>query len=104
MLFLTEGDVAIGVDERFRIAARVEGERERQRHPRAVVVAERNLLADRALKLPVGVPRVVPAGPVAREGHRDGPQVEGVGRQHEIALVPHDGHLADVLGRRGRRD
>ena len=50
VLFDHEGDVAIGIDERFRIAPGVKGEGERQRQPCAVIVGERNLLADRALK------------------------------------------------------
>ena len=92
-----KGDVAVGIHEEIAIAPGVERHRERQRHRRAVVVAEGNLVADRALKRAVGSAQIerANAGPDERDGDR--PQIVRVRRQDQIAFVPDYRNLPDVF-------
>src|SRR5262249_62130099 len=101
-IFDAKRDVAVGVDEELRVPRGVERKTERERQPDAVVVAERELVADARLKRAIGSTRVVAAGAVPGERDADRSEVERVRRLNQIALIADDGDLTDVLRRRRR--
>ena len=91
-----EGQVAVRVDERDRLAAAVEAEGERQVELNAVVVGQRQAAADGGAEGAVDPRGVVTAGAVEGETQADGAQVVGVGRFDEVALILDDCDLSDV--------
>ena len=50
VILADERDVAVGIEKRFAVSPGVVRKRERQRDPRARIVAQRNLVADAAQK------------------------------------------------------
>ena len=79
--------VAVGVDEARSAASAEERRRERHVHPHAVVVFERHPVADGGPERGVDPADVVATLGVARETQAQTLQIEGVGRDDEIALV-----------------
>ncbi len=95
-IFLLEGDVAVGVDERGGLGLAEEGEPEGDVQRDAVIVGEREAVAESRAEGAVDPAHVVAAAAVAGEAQPEVAEVVDVGRLDEIALVLHDGNLADV--------
>src|SRR6185312_4242709 len=102
-VWLGEGDVAVRIDEGGGLRRPEEGKCEGHRDARAVVVGERLPIAERGAEAGVGAGDVVAAGVVSGKAKPEVPQVVGIGRQNEVALVLNDGDVADVRTRARRR-
>ena len=95
-VFLLEGDVAIGVDERRGLPPPVEVERERDIRRSTVIVGERELATERGPETRGDAPDVISSGSVAGESQPEPAQVVRVGRRDEITVVLNDRDLADI--------
>ena len=95
-IFLLEGDIAVGVDERGRLRLSEKGKPEGDVQRHAVVVGEREAVAKSRAESAVDAAHIVATAAVPGEAQSQVAQVVGVWRLDEVAFVLHDGYLADV--------
>ena len=100
---VAEGQVAVGVDEGRGAGGAVEREGEGERLLARVVVGEAQAPAEVGPEARGRAPHVVAALAVRLEADRGAAEIEGVGAEHERAVVGEHGDVAGAHGRGARR-
>ena len=91
-----ERDVAVGVHERDPLCRAVEAEAERQTLLHAVIVAQRDTVADRQAEGGIDPDHVVPAAGPEHEVKTAQLDVEGIRQHDEIAFILNHCHVTDI--------